>query len=114
MPPPAPRLTPLLPGQEFEDNDNSLEGLGYEGEDDPFYDPPEAQLIGTVGLYVESLAYLLNIDGAFPIMGMKGDPEGELLLELVPHLCETPPPKGQSDEAMELEHESACRPLAGG
>ena len=35
--------------------------MGYDEQNDPFYDPPEAQLIGKAFVVLDSLHYFLNM-----------------------------------------------------
>eukprot|EP00164_Ancoracysta_twista_P001120 GFYU01001468.1.p1 GENE.GFYU01001468.1~~GFYU01001468.1.p1 ORF type:complete len:1151 (+),score=495.77 GFYU01001468.1:265-3717(+) len=51
-------------------------------EDDPFYDAPEDMIIGVSNIYLESLAYLIDIDETTPIIDYKGKEEGELLIKI--------------------------------
>jgi hypothetical protein len=38
---------------------------------DPFYDPPEDQIIGTANIFLEPLSYLMSIRDPFPIIDYK-------------------------------------------
>ena len=53
-------------------------------ETDPFYDPPESQLIGVAHIYLEPLAYQLDIRQRTPIVDYQGNTVGSLAVELVP------------------------------
>ena len=67
--------------------DRELEQLAnaYEPENDPFWDPPEAQIIGKALIYMDSLSFLLEIEEGTPIIDFKGKQQGELLCELIPN-----------------------------
>lgn len=45
-------------------------------ENDPFYDPPEEQLIGRALIYLDPLSYLLEVEEATPIIDYKGQQKG--------------------------------------
>eukprot|EP00753_Platysulcus_tardus_P020392 PLAT8018.2.p1 GENE.PLAT8018.2~~PLAT8018.2.p1 ORF type:complete len:1234 (-),score=747.63 PLAT8018.2:64-3765(-) len=75
--------------QAFLEVDRVIEDLGYTEETDPFFDPPEDQLIGRALIYLDSLSYLLDIEEVTPIIDYKGKQEGELLVDI---LLKQPPP----------------------
>jgi hypothetical protein len=62
---------------------NALAGA-YMPEQDPFWDPPEAQLVGKALIYMDSLSFLLEIEEGTPIIDFKGKQQGELTCEIVP------------------------------
>jgi hypothetical protein len=51
---------------------------------DPFYDPPESQMIGVAHIYLEPLAYQLDIRQKTPVVDYQGNTVGSLAVELVP------------------------------
>ena len=51
---------------------------------DPFYDPPEDQLIGKCHFYMESLAFLLDNTQSVPIVDQAGRKQGEVLISVIP------------------------------
>lgn len=51
---------------------------------DPFYDPPESQLIGVAHILLEPLAYQLDIQQKTPVVDYQGNTVGSLAVELVP------------------------------
>jgi Skp family chaperone for outer membrane proteins len=53
-------------------------------EEDPWYDPPEKQLIGTCHLYLESLSYAVSIELSTQIVGAAGENRGELEVVIAP------------------------------
>eukprot|EP01048_Picozoa_sp_COSAG05_P011129 COSAG05_NODE_1028_length_6112_cov_11.983868_1_plen_783_part_00 len=53
-------------------------------ENDPFWDPPESQLIGVAHIYLESLSYLLDIRQKTIIVDYQGNTAGTLEVDLVP------------------------------
>ena len=55
----------------------------YTNDKDPFWDPPEARLIGTAVLYLDSLSFLLEIEETTPIIDFKGKQCGELTCEII-------------------------------
>ena len=55
----------------------------YTNDKDPFWDPPEARLIGTAVLYLDSLSFLLEIEETTPIIDFKGKQVGELTCEII-------------------------------
>jgi len=83
--------------QQFQSSGTS-EGSGYEGDKDPFFDPPEAQVIGKATIYLNALVYNLPIEEATPIIDYKGKEEGELLVKVVPHLAEKMPETEDEEE----------------
>ncbi len=55
---------------------------------DPFYDPPSSvELLGTVDVFLRSLAYLVELDEHLPIVDLCGQEQGQLAVALVP--CNT-------------------------
>ena len=90
--------------QQFQSNSRSLEGTGYEGEKDPFYDPPAPQVIGKATIYLNALLYNLRIDEATPIIDYKGVEEGELLVRIIPHVGATMP-ETEDDEEDDMPEE---------
>eukprot|EP00762_Andalucia_godoyi_P008077 ANDGO_02152.mRNA.3 Kinesin-related protein 1 len=53
-------------------------------DDDPFFDPVDAQPIGTAMVYLSSLAHLIESELSTPVLDYKGKQEGELQVEIVP------------------------------
>ena len=74
------------------------ESSGYTGNADPFFDPPEAQVIGKATIYLNALVYNLPIEEATPIIDYKGKEEGELLVKVVPHLSPKMPETEDEEE----------------
>ena len=66
--------------------DRELEQLAnaFAPENDPFWDPPEAQMIGKALIYMDSLSFLLEIEEGTPIIDFKGKQQGELVCEVIP------------------------------
>ena len=62
----------------------SLLAEAYSPENDPFWDPPEPQLIGKALIYMDSLSFLLEIEEGTPVIDFKGKQQGELLCEMIP------------------------------
>jgi hypothetical protein len=83
--------------QQVQSNGSAVES-GYEGDKDPFFDPPEAQVIGKATIYLNALVYNLPIEEATPIIDYKGKEEGELLVKVVPHLSEKMPEEEDHEE----------------
>eukprot|EP01052_Picozoa_sp_SAG31_P003841 SAG31_NODE_152_length_22216_cov_16.550029_2_plen_610_part_00 len=52
--------------------------------DDPFFDPAEAQLIGVGHIYLEALAYLLDIKQSTPVVDYKGNKVASLTVDIAP------------------------------
>jgi len=52
---------------------------------DPFFEAPDAEvLIGVVHVYLQSLAYMVEVDEQLPITDFKGNERGQLKIVLVP------------------------------
>ncbi len=52
---------------------------------DPFYESPDTEvLIGVVHVYLQSLAYMVEVDEQLPITDFKGNERGQLKIVLVP------------------------------
>jgi len=51
---------------------------------DPFWDPPEDLFLGSVYLYLQSLAYQLDIDDSLTVTNYQGQDEGKLHVGLCP------------------------------
>lgn len=52
---------------------------------DPFYESPDTEvLIGVVHVYLQSLAYMVEVDEQLPITDFKGNERGQLKTILVP------------------------------
>lgn len=83
---------------QFVECGRDVSATGYTDDNDPFYDPPEAQVIGCATIYLDTLQYLLSISEATPVMDYKGKEEGELVVKIVPHLSETPPAFDEEDD----------------
>ena len=66
--------------------DRELEQLAnaFAPENDPFWDPPEPQMIGKALIYMDSLSFLLEIEEGTPIIDFKGKQQGELVCEVIP------------------------------
>lgn len=87
----------------FAENDRSIKGTEYDTSDhdkDPFYDPPEDQLLGKATIYLDSLQHVFSIDESTPIIDYKGSEQGELLVRIVPH--KTPEPPATEDDEEDL------------
>lgn len=77
--------------QNFVEAGRTLEGSEYVGERDPFYDPPDEQLIGSATLLLEPLAYFLSVKETLSVTDYKAQDCGTLLVRIVPHLKPEPP-----------------------
>lgn len=52
---------------------------------DPFFESPESEVpIGTVHVFLQSLAYMVEIDEQLPITDFKGNERGQLKVALMP------------------------------
>ena len=67
-------------------------------DDDPFYDPPENQLIGVAHIYLESLGFMLDIQQNTPLVTDSGTQAGTLSLDIFP--CG---PGGSVDDVPEID-----------
>ena len=71
--------------QQWLERGRNLAGTDFASqEDDPFYDPPEDQLLGAAHIQLEAIRYLLDVNEATPLVDYKGQSQGELLVSLVP------------------------------
>jgi hypothetical protein len=66
----------------FVDDPSCLAGVTFDV--DPFYDPPESQLIGVAHILLEPIAYQLDIQQKTPVVDYQGNTVGSLAVELVP------------------------------
>uniref|UniRef100_A0A914E3H6 Uncharacterized protein n=1 Tax=Acrobeloides nanus TaxID=290746 RepID=A0A914E3H6_9BILA len=52
---------------------------------DPFYEPPDSSIaIGSVNVFLQSLAYMIELDEQFPILDFHGTEIGQLSVSLLP------------------------------
>uniref|UniRef100_A0A1I8IKH8 Kinesin-like protein 6 n=1 Tax=Macrostomum lignano TaxID=282301 RepID=A0A1I8IKH8_9PLAT len=66
---------------------NYTEGADWElaKEKDPFWDPPDTPIIiGTIHVYLQSLAYLIEVSESFNVTDFRGEDQGKLDIELRP------------------------------
>eukprot|EP01086_Lenisia_limosa_P004239 TRINITY_DN19313_c0_g1_i2.p1 TRINITY_DN19313_c0_g1~~TRINITY_DN19313_c0_g1_i2.p1 ORF type:complete len:516 (-),score=131.52 TRINITY_DN19313_c0_g1_i2:32-1516(-) len=61
-------------------------------EEDPFYDPPTDVLVGKSYVYLEPLAYLMEVEDPCPVIDYKGQEQGLLSVTMFP--CNT---EGETD-----------------
>ena len=73
------RTTSLRPTHSFSRSETGLVIAG-----DPFFDPPEPQLIGVGHIYLESLAYLLDIKQSTPVVDYRGNKVAGLTVDIAP------------------------------
>ena len=70
-------------------NGGSLKGTDFQSSvSDPFYDPPENQLLGVARIQLEALRYLLDIQEHTPIVNHSGRSQGELEVIMIPSILD--------------------------
>eukprot|EP00050_Salpingoeca_kvevrii_P021558 m.112316 g.112316 ORF g.112316 m.112316 type:complete len:1027 (-) comp9395_c0_seq1:200-3280(-) len=68
---------------EAEDPDSKLYGLP-EGPDDPFFEPLEDVLVGTSNLFLQGLAYGLDLEDTLDVVDYKGEHQGRVAVHVQP------------------------------
>jgi flagellar biosynthesis GTPase FlhF len=85
--------------QAWMENSRTLAGTGYDDASaDPFFDPPEDQMLGKATIYLDSLEYCLSVEEPTPVIDYKGKEEGELLVKVIPHPTPEPPASEEDEE----------------
>eukprot|EP00742_Colponemidia_sp_Colp-10_P006091 GILJ01006518.1.p1 GENE.GILJ01006518.1~~GILJ01006518.1.p1 ORF type:complete len:1181 (-),score=265.27 GILJ01006518.1:214-3756(-) len=51
---------------------------------DPFWDPPESQLLGRAHVYLKPLSYMIDVTGEVAVVNYQGKKEGVLSVNLIP------------------------------
>ena len=62
--------------------------LDKEADKDPFWDPPEDIFLGSAYVYLQTLAYGLDIDEYLPVSNYRGVTVGQLQVQV--KLCDPP------------------------
>ena len=85
--------------QMFVENDRNpaIINENFPEDRDPFFDPPEDQLIGKATIFLSGLTYFLSVEETTPIIDYKGKDEGELKVRIIPHMGEEPPADGDEE-----------------
>jgi len=76
-------------GESFENNLSYSTSIFSTPSGDPFYDPPEDNLVGVAYLQLEAVRWLLDMNEVTPLVDYKGHKQGDIMAELVPILINT-------------------------